>query len=209
MNKKRFCMLMTLIIIVLITLTACNEKKLDEESLEVINKSIKNTSYNDFSFAELMDNVNLNNEIVTINDLNITVDNKGYINTFNIIYFLGSSKIKNHMMYRRKSDMFKILETNTDNEYANQELNNTKILHIVDGSFKLEDIEKEDYELYMIDLLSAGKIKSEYDKLPVYYNGMLIKNRKAKNIEALAFYTYTYPIIKENDDFSVYIFDYN
>jgi len=51
MMKNSKIILVILSILMVFTLTACSEKKLDKESLEVISKSIKNTYYSEFSFA--------------------------------------------------------------------------------------------------------------------------------------------------------------
>jgi len=69
-----------------------------------------------------MDQVNIKDESVSINDFDLSVDSDGNINTINMTYYLGSSNTEHMMVYRRKNDMLKIIETEMDNEYANAEL---------------------------------------------------------------------------------------
>lgn len=177
-NLKRLFLSLSVMTILLIIISCSKNISEEIDISEVylqINDTIKTTAFINFKFQDLLTELSLEPAEVFINEFNVNIDKDGYINSFNISYSVKDSIQAKTMFYRRKNDLFKILEDPLETQL---------IVNANVNIFDLADLNIEDLTQHY-----AG-----YDSWELKF---------CKATEGAEFFIYGNPLKKEDDPFRV------
>ncbi|GAU78482.1 hypothetical protein [Fusibacter sp. 3D3] len=181
--SKRFFLSLFILAILCIPV-ACSKSIPEENDIHEtylkINDTIKSTEFINFDFYDLLTELSLEPAEVFINEFNVNIDQDGYINSFNISYAVIDSSQVMTMMYRRKNDFFKILETTLDAQPV--------IINANVEVFKFADLNLKDLAQHY----------AHYDSWELQFK---------KIARGAEFFIYGYPIEKEDEPYTVTVDD--
>lgn len=199
-SKKGILILMVLLIVFLV---ACSTSDLNTREKEELVKKIGRTPFHETSFERIIIESKFKLEEVFIEDFNVSVNNEGFIESFNIIFTQVDTTNEFILMYRRENRIFKVIEQ--EKEFASSNMSNAKILRLIDESLVPLITTEKDYDVKIIDLMTPMPIELSTDTGTTYYNGSLLKNDEKEKVKGIAFFSYKKPF--ESDEFVKYIFD--
>ncbi len=180
MKQFKHLLLPLCVVAILLLSMSCSKNMPNEIDINKvylqINDTIKTTAFVDFNFQDLLTELSIEPAAVSINEFNINIDKDGYINSFNIAYVIADSSQVKTMIYRRKNDFFKILESTLGDQIS--------IINANVNIFDLTDLNLKDLTQYYVD----------YDSWEIKF---------CKATEGAEFFIYGNPIGKEDDPFRV------
>lgn len=190
----------------MVMVVGCKSEELSSDDLEAINEYIRDTRVEVFSFLKMLEKAECEIDHLNVEDLNVLVNEEGYIDSFNLIYSIEKDQNIYTMRYRRDEKSFRILTKPFSASYSMRPTDSHRIFWLIDEGLIRTSLKDCQYDAYVIDLLSPVEIRHDVLKGQVVFNGEPIADNILAEVEGITFFVYSFPV-KQDDNGTFYVYE--